>query len=279
MLDGMLGDVSVFHLILLPLIGAVGGVIAGMIGSGGGVLVVPMLVYFGGVRWEAATGISAAQYFFGAMSGVVPHWRRRNVYLRVGVAMMVTGVVFAQLGAVLSALMPEWTLSLLYLFLAVVAATSLLFPTREERAGTDAIEMPRPNWLLIGGMGMLVGLVDGILGVGGGFMLVPLMVFVLQMPTRPGHRYVALRHCRHNGLGADRQVGPRTGAATLFGSRHTRRGGRRAAWGAAQRPAAAIRAAPDAQCDDLPGLSPHPVRCLHVGARTRLTTRSAQPDG
>ena len=185
MLDGMLGDLSVFHLILLPLIGAVGGVIAGMVGSGGGVLVVPMLVYFGGVRWEAATGISAAQYFFGAMSGVVPHWRRRNVYLSVGVAMMVTGVVFAQLGALLSALMPEWTLSLLYLLLAVVAATSLLFPTREERAGTDDSEMPRPNWLLIGGMGMLVGLVDGILGVGGGFMLVPLMVFVLQMRTRP----------------------------------------------------------------------------------------------
>ena len=45
--------------------------------------------------------------------------------------------------------------------------------------------MPKPNWLLIGGMGMLVGLVDGILGVGGGFMLVPLMVFVLQMRTRP----------------------------------------------------------------------------------------------
>ncbi|MAG36342.1 MAG: hypothetical protein CL878_08870 [Dehalococcoidia bacterium] len=182
--DGMLGGQSIYQFVSLPVIGAVGGIIAGMVGSGGGVLVVPLLVYLSGVGWESATGISAAQYFFGAISGVVPHWRRRNVHLRVGTAMMVAGVVSAQLGALLSAAMPEWTLSLLYLLLAVVAATSLLFPTREERAGAVAVEMPDANWLFVGSMGTLVGLVDGILGVGGGFMLVPLMVYVLQMATR-----------------------------------------------------------------------------------------------
>jgi len=137
-----------------------------------------------GVSWQAATGVSAAQYFFGSISAVLPHWLRGNVDLRVGIVMMALGVVFAQFGAMLSAVMRDSALSLLYLLLAVAAATSLLFPTRQERGGIAAVRMPSWGWILIGGMGAVVGLVDGILGVGGGFMLVPLMIYVLGMATR-----------------------------------------------------------------------------------------------
>ena len=184
MLDLSLSGLPAYAVAALPLIGAFGGVIAGMVGSGGGVLVLPLLIYIALVPMKMATGISAAQYFLASLSAVLAHRRSRNVDLRVGLVMLGTGVVFAQAGAVLSAFMTDLSLTLLYFVLAAGAATSLLFPARAERPGVPTDRLANPNWVAAAAMGVLVGLVDGILGVGGGFLMVPLLIYALGMPTR-----------------------------------------------------------------------------------------------
>lgn len=172
------------NLVALPLIGAFGGAVAGLVGSGGGVLTLPLLIYLVAMPTKVATGVSATQYFFAALSGVVAHGQERNVHFRAGATMGAVGILLAQIGAVISGWMPDAGIKLLYLVEALLAAVLLLLPTRAERLGIEQEHLEAANLALAAVLGAVVGLMAGILGVGGGFLMVPLLVYVVGMPTR-----------------------------------------------------------------------------------------------
>ncbi|MHB9091293.1 MAG: TSUP family transporter, partial [Chloroflexota bacterium] len=75
------------NLIVLLVIGFIGGVASGLLGIGGGIIMVPLLAYVGGLPFHSATTISIAQVFVGAVSGVQSHYRLGTISPKIGLVL------------------------------------------------------------------------------------------------------------------------------------------------------------------------------------------------
>lgn len=163
----------------LGIIGLVGGFMAGLVGIGGGIVIIPLLVYVAGLPMNLATGISMVQAFFATSSGLVVHRRARTIDVRLGVLLGVMGVLGALAGSFGSSQIGGRVLLGVYFGLVVVALALMLLAPRGKEASEYKVFMP-----LAGGLGLAVGVLAGMLGVGGGFIMTPLMISVLRIPTR-----------------------------------------------------------------------------------------------
>jgi uncharacterized protein len=195
----------------LVIIGLVTGGLAGMLGAGGGFVTVPLLVAIG-LNIHVAVSLSLAYVVVVAGSGVLRHLRQGTIDLPLGLILMGPGIVAAQVGSQLSHRLPSQALelmvalllvSVLVFFSTVPAPAHEAEPTGGLPPGTELapstpgllrIQRVRtvrgrvyrytvrvPRAALIGGS---VGLVSGLLGVGGGFILVPLLVGVVHAPMQ-----------------------------------------------------------------------------------------------
>jgi uncharacterized protein len=204
-------EMSANILVFLAMGGAV-GFLSGMFGVGGGFLMTPLLI-FAGIPAVVAVGTEAAQILAASVSGALAQWRRRNVDLKMGTVLLVGGLI-GSAGGVQTV---RWlrgmglfdvTVSACYvIFLGVIGILMLIESTntiRQARAG-QVISSRRPgqhNWvhglpfkmrfhrsrLYISAippllLGLFVGLLAAIMGVGGGFIMVPAMIYLLRMPT------------------------------------------------------------------------------------------------
>ncbi len=160
-------------------IGLVGGVLAGFVGIGGGVVIVPLLIYIAGLPVKLATGVSMVQAFFATISGVVVHRRNHTVDLRLGIALGASAVIGGFIGSFGSAYIPDRVLLTVY-FCLVVFAVFLMFLAPKD-GQPERVNPSLPPTLL---MGLGIGIVAGMLGVGGGFIGTPLMIALLHIPTR-----------------------------------------------------------------------------------------------
>jgi uncharacterized membrane protein YfcA len=163
----------------LTAIGLVGGVMAGFLGIGGGVVIIPLLLYGAGLTMQIATGVSMVQAFFATLSGLVVHRRNRTIDHRLGAVLGLAGVVGGLLGALLSARLTNQALLMLYLALVAVSLVLMFLAPRAEAPKNR----PTSLWLSIP-IGLGVGVLAGMLGVGGGFIMIPLMISALRIPTR-----------------------------------------------------------------------------------------------
>ncbi|WP_139492107.1 sulfite exporter TauE/SafE family protein [Brevibacillus dissolubilis] len=169
-------------------IGFVGSFISGLVGIGGSIIKYPMLLYIPPLLGVAAysahdvSGISAVQVFFATISGV---WalRRDNLihYPLVGYmggAIIIGSFAGAYSGTYLSA----DTINLVYAILATLAAVMMFVPKKncEEKPLTD-LTFNRPIAVF---SALLVGIASGIVGAAGAFILVPIMLLILRIPTR-----------------------------------------------------------------------------------------------
>lgn len=169
---------DLFSLGVLVAVGLGSGFLAGFLGIGGGVVVIPALVYGVGLPIKLATGISIVEAFFATLSGLFAHRHNRTVNYRLGLALGLYGAVGALLGAVASAYLTNRML--LALYVSLVAGSLLLLLTRRGE-GSKTVAVNR--WAAaVSGFG--VGFVAGLVGVGGGFLLIPLLISVLRVPTR-----------------------------------------------------------------------------------------------
>jgi uncharacterized protein len=201
------------NVVLLLLMGFAIGFLSGMFGVGGGFILTPLLIFLG-VPPAVAVGTSASQVVAASVSGAVGHWRRNNVDLQMGLFMIAGGFVGAFVGVkVLAFLIARGQLepfvAVSYvLLLGVVGALMLIESVRVLRAaaaktGTSMRRGGTHTWLdglpfkvrfrhsriyasLIPfvGIGIIVGLLTAIMGVGGGFLLVPAMIYLMRIPTR-----------------------------------------------------------------------------------------------
>jgi uncharacterized membrane protein YfcA len=165
------------HMSLLFIIGlvlsAVIGLSLGLIGGGGSILTVPILVYLLGVEPHAAVGMSLAVVGATSILGSYLHWRKDNVELSTGLLFGGAGIVGAFIGSPLTKLVSAEGLLLLFGILMFVVAISMLW--RRKHALSDAPHKPHPVQGILAGLG--VGVLTGFLGVGGGFLIVPALVF------------------------------------------------------------------------------------------------------
>ena len=206
-----IAEVSVNLFLLLGLGGMV-GVLSGMFGVGGGFILTPFL-FFIGIPPGVAVATGANQIVASSVSGVLAHLKRKTVDLKMGMMLLIGGLAGAQAGlrvfAWLKALgQVDLLVNLFYVvFLGLIGALMLVEslnalrrarktgpPTRRKRHHSRLQELPlkmrfRTSKLYISvipvlTVGLMVGFLSAIMGVGGGFIMVPAMIYVLGMPTK-----------------------------------------------------------------------------------------------
>lgn len=159
--------------ILGLVLSAVIGVSLGLIGGGGSILTVPILVYFLGVAPHEAVGMSLAVVGATSLFGSYLHYRRDNVNVLGGLIFGGVGTVGALIGSPLTKLVSPTALLLIFGVLMFAVAVSMLW--RKQHTIDDAPHKPHPVQAVFAGLG--VGFLTGFLGVGGGFLIVPALVF------------------------------------------------------------------------------------------------------
>jgi hypothetical protein len=176
------------HLLVFAL-GLIGGFAAGLLGIGGGIIMTPLLLYVppllgvGALNMKAVAGLTMAQGLAGSLSGVLTHNRFRFVCKRL-VTVMGSSIALASLmGALLSKHVRSDVLLGLFALMAIVAAAMMFVPKHDEGDGMTA-ERVHFNPALAALVAAAVGFLGGMVGQGGAFILIPLMLCVLHIPTR-----------------------------------------------------------------------------------------------
>jgi len=205
-----IAELSVDVFLLLG-IGTAVGFLAGLFGAGGGFLMTP-LVIFVGIPPPVAVASVANHLVAASVSGVIAHWRRRTVDFKMGAVMLMGGIIGSSVGVWAFQLLQgmgqiDLVIALNYVvFLGVIGSLMLVESARTilrvRRHAPPARRARQPAWaralpiklrfhksrlyisaLLPFGIGAFVGFISAIMGVGGGFIMVPAMIYLLGMPT------------------------------------------------------------------------------------------------
>jgi uncharacterized membrane protein YfcA len=156
------------------------GLSLGLIGGGGSILTVPILVYFLGVETHEAVGMSLAVVGATSLFGSFLHYRRDNVDFSSGLLFGVSGIFGAFLGSPLTRLFSPSALLVVFAILMFVVAVSMLW--RRKHANSEVTHEADNRKAVLAGFG--VGVLTGFLGVGGGFLIVPALVFFGGLPMK-----------------------------------------------------------------------------------------------
>lgn len=206
-----IAELSVNALVLLCM-GAAVGFLSGMFGVGGGFLITPLLIFYN-IPPAVAVATGANQIVASSVSGVLSHLRRKGVDIKLGVVLLIGGIVGSSIGVIIYTYLLQvgqldLIISVLYvLMLGIVGALMLkesVSAWRKSRAGTP-VAMRKPgqhNWIHrlpmkmrfkqsrlyisvipVVLLGAVIGMLAAIMGVGGGFILVPAMIYLLRVPT------------------------------------------------------------------------------------------------
>lgn len=154
------------------------GAALGVLGGGGSILMLPILVYVVGVAPLLAIPLSLLVVGTTSAAALLPHARSGNVHWRQGLLFGSAGMIGAYAGGRLSPLLPSWLLLTGFAVLMVVTAVSMLRGNLERPCERRA-QLPRA--LL---QGLVVGVVSGLIGAGGGFLVVPTLVLLCGMTMR-----------------------------------------------------------------------------------------------
>jgi hypothetical protein len=212
-------SVSIFLLIGL---GAGVGFLGGVFGVGGGFLMTPFLIFIG-VPPAVAVASTANQVIAGGVTSAYAHWRRRTIDLRMAGVVVAGGFVGSVTGVLLFGLLRrlgqiDLFISLSYVVLLgtvgtlmAIEATRTLLRRRHSTAGRRRlhehfwmhglpfkVRFPRSRLyisvLMPLTLSFAIGILSGVMGVGGGFVMVPAMIYLLGMPTQvvPGTAQVQI---------------------------------------------------------------------------------------
>jgi hypothetical protein len=206
-----IAGMSVNALFIVALGGLV-GILSGMFGVGGGFLTTPLLIFYG-IPPSVAVASATTQITGASVSGVLAHMRRGGVDLRMGGVMIAGGLVGSLVGAGLFRLLQasgqiDTVIGLLYVLLLGSIGVLMLRDAAQAlgwvSSGDDAAQRPRHNrwvaslplrWRFYASglylsplaplaLGFLAGILTVLLGIGGGFILVPAMIYLFGMAAR-----------------------------------------------------------------------------------------------
>lgn len=182
------------QLVIMILIGLVGSFFSGLLGIGGAIINFPLLLYiptwFGLEPFNAkeVASISMLQVFFSSLSGMITNrvssrGGESYVHKRLVIQMGASTLVGSLIGSLSSMLMTSESINMIYGILAVIAAILMLVPTRASRENRAVSEVTYNAWVAMGAA-FIVGGIAGIVGAGGAFILIPIMLIILKIPTR-----------------------------------------------------------------------------------------------
>jgi uncharacterized membrane protein YfcA len=200
------------NLFVLLAMGAAVGFLSGMFGVGGGFLITPLLIFYN-IPPAIAVATGANQVIGSSISGAIAHFKRGTVDFKLGTVLLVGGVFGSTLGAYVFALLRrlgqlDLFVSLIYVvFLGAVGGLMLIEAVRAIRRsrGGVTVTMRKPgqhNWIHklplkmrfrasklfvsaipVVALGAGIGFLAAIMGVGGGFIMVPALIYLLKVPT------------------------------------------------------------------------------------------------
>ena len=200
------------NILLIILLGVMVGGLTGLFGVGGGFLMTPLLIFLG-IPPAIAVGTEAPHVLAASISGVIAHWRRKNVDIKMGVFLLSGGVLGSTVGVNLFKILRGFgqidvIIQFLFLFFLGLVGFSMLFEstrtTIKKYRTTSLIrtKLHQHSWihglpfkmrfhrskLYISAIppiviGFFVGVLSAMMGIGGGFIIIPAMVYILGMST------------------------------------------------------------------------------------------------
>ncbi len=206
-----IAELPVNALVILAM-GAAVGFLSGMFGVGGGFLMTPLLIFLG-IPPAVAVGTQATQVVASSVTGALAHWQRGSIDFKMGAVLLAGGIVGSVSGIFIFRLLTQigqidLAISLIYVvFLTIIGVLMMTESLRAMQAAARGTPVPasrggqhswihglpfkmrfRRSKLYISVIppilvGFFVGMLSAIMGVGGGFIMVPAMIYLLRMPT------------------------------------------------------------------------------------------------
>ena len=205
-----IAEMSVDIFLILAIGGGV-GVLSGLFGIGGGFLITPLLMFLG-IPPAVAVGTGANQVIASSVSGVISHWRRNNVDIPMGLLLLLGGMMGASVGVAIFGYLQKMgqvdlVLRVSYVvFLSIIGIPMMIESVRSILKRKQGVakrgKLHEHYWfhalplrmrfyksrlyisaILPVVVSFFIGIVTAMIGVGGGFMLVPAMIYILGMPT------------------------------------------------------------------------------------------------
>ena len=199
------------HSLVILSIGAFLGLIMGLVGVGGGFLLTPLMMFLG-IPPPVAVASVANQLVAPSVSGVLSHWKRSNVDFKMGTVLLLGGIVGSSIGVILFNFLGkigqlDFVIKSSYVIFLTLIGTlmfseSLRLILRTRKGKVTRGKLHQHNWLhglpfkirfrksklyisilLPILIGVIVGILAALMGIGGGFIIVPAMIYLLGMPT------------------------------------------------------------------------------------------------
>ena len=200
------------NILLIVFIGVVIGGLSGLFGVGGGFLMTPLLIFLG-IPPAIAVGTEAPHVLASSLSGAIAHWRRKNVDIKMGLFLLAGGILGSTAGVNLFKILRGFgqidvIIQFLFLIFLGFVGFSMLFESAKttiKKYRTTSIirtKMHEHSWihglpfkmrfrrskLYISAIppiiiGFIVGVLSAMMGIGGGFIMIPAMVYILGMST------------------------------------------------------------------------------------------------
>jgi uncharacterized membrane protein YfcA len=179
---------AAFYLFLL-LVGASVGFLSGLLGIGGGIVMFPLLLYvpslFGlsGIDVKSITGLTMIQGFFSALTAMFYYHKNalvnKSLVLTLGFSLFLSSLI----GALVSKKIPDGPLLMVFGTLALIAAVMMLIPRSylQDDLTEEHVVFHKTTAVVIG---IVLGFSIGLVGQGGAFILIPMMLYVLKIPLR-----------------------------------------------------------------------------------------------
>ncbi len=204
-----IADISVSAVLLIGM-GFMVGLLSGLFGVGGGFLMTPLLLFMG-IPAPVAVATEANQIVASSISGAIAHFRQRSLDLRMGIVLALGGIVGSIVGVFIFGSFKrsgqvDLFVSLVYVFFLSIIGSLMLIESvrawRKNNSGTSQATRRGHYWVhglplrmrfkvsrlyisvippLV--IGFTVGFLAAIMGIGGGFIIVPAMIYILRMPT------------------------------------------------------------------------------------------------
>jgi uncharacterized membrane protein YfcA len=179
---------AAFYLFLL-LVGTFVGFLSGLLGIGGGIVMFPLLLYvppllgFSEVDVKSITGLTMIQGFFSALTAMFYYHKNalvnKSLVLTLGFSLFLSSLI----GALVSKKIPDGPLLMVFGTLALIAAAMMLIPRsyQQDDLTEEHVVFPKATAIVIG---IVLGFSIGLVGQGGAFILIPMMLYVLKIPLR-----------------------------------------------------------------------------------------------